>query len=86
MVLHLLGLVFAVQDRQLSEHAHVSPFQPQSSLQEVDELREVASVLVVLFTLVSHESLRGNCPIRIIARESLNFLKLSVTYLFQKHT
>lgn len=48
MFSHLGRLVLGVENSQLSEHAHVSPFQTQGSLKEGDELVEEATVLVVV--------------------------------------
>ena len=45
---HLLRLVLGVEDGQLGEHAHVRALQTERSLEQADELHEVAAVLVVV--------------------------------------
>lgn len=56
MFFHLLRLEFGIQNSKFREHAHMSPFQAQSSFQEIYEFLEVSPVLVVInevFQLVS---------------------------------
>lgn len=44
---HFLRFEFGVEDGELGEHAHVSPLQPQGSLQQSDELLKIPTVLIV---------------------------------------
>ena len=57
---HLCRLVLGVEDGQLREHAHVSSLETQGSLEEGDELVEVAAVLVVLDQVVQLVSMYNN--------------------------
>lgn len=43
---HLLRLVLGVENGQLSEHTHVCSLQTQRSLQQVDQLIKIPTVLV----------------------------------------
>ena len=52
MLAHLLGLVLGVEDGQLGEHPHVGPLQAQGRFQQLNELLEVAAVLVVVDELL----------------------------------
>lgn len=45
MLPHLLWFELGIEDGQLSEHSHVSTFEPESRLQHGDQLLEIATVL-----------------------------------------
>lgn len=45
MLLHFARFVLGIEDRQLGEHAHMGALQSQSSLQQVDQLFEITTIL-----------------------------------------
>ena len=48
MLAHFLRFVLGVKDGQFGKHSHVGTFKSKSSFQQVDELLEIAAVLVVV--------------------------------------